>query len=347
MPRIDADSHVDETEATWEYIEENDSRLKPITVASGLRSNDQGWRVDGEVYRRPVRNYQRTGTTAATSQLLDVEARLRHMDELRIDLQVLYPTVFIRSGFAGRPDIELALSRSYNRWLAARTEQSHGRLRWVAVLPLLTMDKAIEELRWAKDHGACGVFKKGIECGVRKASDPYFFPLYEEAASLDVPICIHTGSDGPVQGLSPTALDAVVAFQPLVSSGVLIKFPTLRVGFIEAGASWIPFLLSIHAASARRQHLQADGVRRAIGLDLDIFRESRIYVACQSQDDLPYILQFGTEDNLLVGTDYTHADQSAEMLALDIIEQRGATGEISAAVARKILDDNPRRFYGL
>src|SRR5207244_13418386 len=129
----------------------------------------------------------------------------------------LYTPTFIRSKSAGRPDIELALTRSYNRWLAERTAQSRGRLRWIAVLPLLTMDKAVEELRWAKDHGACGVFKKGIECGGRKASDPYFFPLYEETSRLDVPICIHTGSDGP-GGLSPTALDAVVAFEPLVTS---------------------------------------------------------------------------------------------------------------------------------
>jgi hypothetical protein len=49
----------------------------------------------------------------------------------------------------------------------------------------------------------------------------------------------------------------------------------------------------------------------------------------------------------MIGTDYSHADQSAEMQALDIIEQRGETGEIPAPVARKILDDNPRRFYGL
>jgi predicted TIM-barrel fold metal-dependent hydrolase len=70
-------------------------------------------------------------------------------------------------------------------------------------------------------------------------------------------------------------------------------------------------------------------------------------VACQSQDDVPYLLQFGMEDNLLVGTDYTHADQSAELMALDVIEQRGASGEVPAGVVRKILEDNPRRFYGL
>jgi hypothetical protein len=49
----------------------------------------------------------------------------------------------------------------------------------------------------------------------------------------------------------------------------------------------------------------------------------------------------------MIGTDYSHADQSAEIHALDVIEERGQKGDIPAAVARKILDDNPRRFYAL
>jgi predicted TIM-barrel fold metal-dependent hydrolase len=79
----------------------------------------------------------------------------------------------------------------------------------------------------------------------------------------------------------------------------------------------------------------------------DLFRRNRIYVACQTNDDLPYILKYGTEDNLMIGTDYSHADQSAEIRALDVIEERGEKDEIPATVARKILNDNPRRFYGL
>jgi hypothetical protein len=49
----------------------------------------------------------------------------------------------------------------------------------------------------------------------------------------------------------------------------------------------------------------------------------------------------------MIGTDYSHADQSAEIEALDVIERRGATGDIPATVAKKIVEDNPRRFYGL
>jgi len=49
----------------------------------------------------------------------------------------------------------------------------------------------------------------------------------------------------------------------------------------------------------------------------------------------------------MIGTDYSHADQSAEIEALDVIERRGVSGDIPPSVARKIVSDNPRRFYGL
>ncbi|HVB06063.1 MAG TPA: amidohydrolase family protein [Acidimicrobiales bacterium] len=345
MTRIDADAHVDETEDTWTFLEGADERFRPVTLPAD-NGRDQQWVADGMSLRRPVRNYDRTGVSRETSQLLDVPARLRHLDELRIDTQVLFPTAWIRSRFEGHEDLEVALTRSYNRWLATRTEESGGRLRWAALLPLRSMGEAVKELHWAKEHGAVGVFKKGFECG-KRASDDYFLPLYDAADELDVPICIHTGSDGSEESSSPTAMDAVQAFNPLVTSGLLERYSTLRFGIIEAGASWIPFLLSVLAGSGRRDHMQGVTLDHTLLVDTELFKRNRIYVACQSHDDLPYILRYGMEDNLIVGTDYTHADQSAELKALDHIEARGAAGEISAEVARKILDDNPRRFYGL
>jgi hypothetical protein len=261
-------------------------------------------------------------------------------------VQVLYPTLFLHA-LSDRPEVELALCKSYNRWIAKATEKSRGRLRWVAMLPLLSIDKAVEEVRWAKDHRACGVFKKGIECADRAASDPYFFPVYEEASRLDLPVCIHNATGKVESAIAQQGesldggMNAISAFSALVEHGIPDLFPKLRVGFIETGASWIPYLYAdLVAKKLRRTFLPVD-------FKEDLFRRNRIYVACQTNDDLPYILKYGTEDNLMIGTDYSHADQSAEIQALDVIQQRGEIGEIPAPVARKILDDNPRRFYGL
>jgi uncharacterized protein len=351
MFRVDVDAHIDECEATWQYLDDSARRYKPVLVdpgaatAPGDARPHRLWLIDGTIQLRRWRDDQRTGTVQATRELLDVDARVRHMDELRVDVQVLYPTLFLHA-FTARPEIDVALCKSYNRWIGTATEKSRGRLRWVAVLPMLDIGKAVEELRWAKDHGACGVFKKGIEAGGRAASDPHFFPLYEEASRLDLPICIHN-ANGFIESATTEGtglgggMIAIAAFNALAEHGIPDMFPKLRVGFIETGASWVPFLLAdLMAKKLRRTFLPID-------LKEDLFRKNRFYVACQTNDDLPYILKHGMEDNLMIGTDYSHADQSAEIHALDVIEERGEKGEIPAAVARKILDDNPRRFYGL
>jgi len=347
--RIDVDAHIDETEATWDYLQPGEEQYRPYCVEPpvppipGDKRLHRLWMIDGQPKTRRWRDDARTGTTVETRELRDIDARIRDMDNLRIDVQVLYPTMFL-GGFTSRPEIDLALSRSYNRWLANGTEKSGGRLRWVALLPMMTMDKAVEEARWAKDHGAVGVLKKGYELG-RSSSDPYFFPLYEEASRLGMPLCIHTGTGNPPSdgvGLDLAGrFNAISAFTDFVISDVPSRFPELRVGWIETGASWVPFLhADLMAKNLKRTFLPFD-------LREDLFRRNRFFVACDSTDDIPYILQFGTADSLLVGTDYTHADQSAELEALDIIEQKAASGAFPQEVARKIIDDNPRRFYGL
>ena len=64
---------------------------------------------------------ERTGrameTPRETREMENVPARLKHMDELGIDVQVLYPTIFIEQ-ITDKPEWEIAISKGYNRWLA-------------------------------------------------------------------------------------------------------------------------------------------------------------------------------------------------------------------------------------
>lgn len=348
MPIIDADTHVDESEATWESVPAHDAPYYPTTVnrpPEGARQNDSRsrfWLVDGQLVPRAIRDDAHHPPQAAR-ELQDVALRLQDMDRLGVDVQVIFPTFFIRYGNTDDPEAEASLTRAYNRYVAEKCAPAKGRLRWAAVLPWLDPDKSVEELRWAKENGACGVFKRGYELD-KRTSDPHFFPVYEAASELDLPICIHTGH--PLPGKEwDRGFPIISAFTDLVTSGLPDRFPQLRFGFIEAGSSWVPYGLSQLAMQRRSQALH----ERASTFDLkkDLFRDNRLFIAIDPVDDIEYLLTLGIEDNLMIGTDYCHSDVSANISALAEVQGWVDDDRISAAVARKILETTPQTFYGL
>src|SRR5258708_23209311 len=202
MPTIDADAHVVESERTWDYIDKADQKYRPLIVRPRGEGGGEYWFIDGKIRglvrivmtaRQLAEVSERTGRAMETPrenrEMENVPARLKHMDELGIDVQVLYPTIFIEQ-ITDKPEWEIAISKGYNRWLADIYGQGQGRLRWICVLPLLDMSASLEELKFCQQHGACGVFMRGIE-GYRLITDPYFYPLYEEMTRLNLAVGVH------------------------------------------------------------------------------------------------------------------------------------------------------------
>jgi predicted TIM-barrel fold metal-dependent hydrolase len=76
----------------------------------------------------------------------------------------------------------------------------------------------------------------------------------------------------------------------------------------------------------------------------NIIRDSRVYVACQTDDDLPYVLKYAGEDNIVIGSDYGHNDTSSEIEALRLLKEQG---EVEPRIIDKILYDNAKALYGI
>jgi predicted TIM-barrel fold metal-dependent hydrolase len=258
--------------------------------------------------------------------------------------------------------VELALARSYNRWLGERCAESGGRLRWVMIPPLQSMDRALEEVRFARHHGAVGVLKKGDEQAGHWSTEPYLFPLYEEAERLDMPVCFHVGTG--FQGSMPferiahfgfyrVHLGVVHAFQSLLAHQVPAKFPKLRWGFVEASASFVPFVLyNLRRMLEQNAKRPGSATRFMAGSDnyqvqRGVLADNNLYVSCQVDEDLPYIINLVGDDNLMVGSDYTHQDAAQELEFLSELRQRVERGDLSDVALRKMTEDNPKRFYGL
>jgi predicted TIM-barrel fold metal-dependent hydrolase len=354
-PRIvDADAHVIECTQTFAFLRPEEAKYCPMQLAQTWGSAEisekgnvhkQFWLIDKSVY--PVgKNSQMAGTSAATRELRDVDARLKHMDEMGIDVQVLYPTLFLGAKTED-PEWEYALIRSYNRWMADAWAKSDNRLRWVAIPPLRTMDRVKKELEFCKDNGACGIFLAGLECD-KQLDHPYFYPLWEIGQELDLAACIHSGNhsltnmqfcgesrtgDRFVMNRSP----GVNAFHVLLADGVPSRYPKMRWGFVEFAASWLPYVLHYQSINKNRRHDKPWNSKT-------VLPENNMYVACQVSEDLDYLVSVVGEDCLVVGTDYGHNDTASEIDAMRLIRDQG---KIDARVANKILDTNARKLYGL
>jgi uncharacterized protein len=358
MQTIDADAHVIETERTWEYMDASDRKYRPQLVGAKDDASRQYWVIDGKIrgFRFPtlteqqlVARSEQSGrdvvTPQAAREMDDVGLRLKDMDRLGIDVQVLHNTICIEQ-LSDRPQVDVPLCRSWNRWLADIWKQGKGRLRWSLLPPVTSMTDAHAEMRFGKENGAVAVCLRPIE-GNRLLTDPYFYPIYEEAQKLDLAIAVHIANGNPAMseifrsanspggGFSTFRAPTVMACQQLLMSEIPQLFPTLRWGFIEAAANWVPWVVS-----DVKERYQIAG-RPIPPYPLE---ECRVWVTCQTTDDLPFVLKHAGENSIVIGTDYGHTDASSELDAITVLRQESGLPEPQL---KKILDDNPRALYGL
>ena len=246
MAIIDADAHVVESERTWDFLDEAERQFAPRVMVfkdyggdgSGKSGTDEFWKIGGRVFAKG-RNIGHD-TPRESREMENIKARLTHMDALGIDVQVLYPSLFLRA-LTTLPHVDTALCKSYNRWMAEIWRAGNGRLRWVVMPPLGYLDKALEELNLAKANGACGVFIRGVE-GDKLPTDPYFYPIYQEASRLSMPICVHASAGnldmfdifGRGASLGQFKFGPVNLFGSLITSELPLKVSRSKVGLCRS-----------------------------------------------------------------------------------------------------------------
>lgn len=365
---IDIDTHIIEHPGVWEHFDDAFYKRRPLLAAidpsDATSERDFVWMIDGAAI--PKRSGKgsvalavggsdsenaRSDISTGVRYLTDPLQRVADMDDRGVQAEVVFPTLLL-AYLTDDVELEVAICRSYNRYLADAWKQAGDRLRWVVVPPLRDIPASVQEIEWAREHGAVGVFFRGVE-GDRSLADRYFDPVYAAANRLGMAVCVHTGAGAP--GIT-NVFDRTVshnlpqnrslplwAFRDLVAHKVPERFPNIRWGFIEASASWVPYVL---------HHLQRSTRASTIGASPDsttewgprLFRDYKLYVATEADEDIAYLTRFIGEDNIITGSDYGHQDQSRETNMVKTLRERT---DVPAHVIEKILTSNGARFYGL
>jgi predicted TIM-barrel fold metal-dependent hydrolase len=330
---IDADGHaMDYAEIYSQYLEEPYRR--------------RGRGGAGPWYPLEAYNRGMYGTLGKPGR--DLQERLRDMDVQEIDVAVLYPTFGLFIGQVKERDYAAALCRAYNSWIAEQCRQS-PRLKGVALLPVTAPEACPEELNRAVTRlGLVGAML-AVSGLPRSLADRAYFPLYEEAERLNVPLAVHaSGGDEFGSELLPSFIATHTCGHPfpvlrqltaLVFEGIPERFPRLTLGFLEIGCGWLPYWMERMDEEYEKRASEAPLLKAKPS---EYLTQGRIYYSCEPDEKLlgPVVDLVGP-DRIMYASDYPHWDMSYPESA-GLIKKRQ---DLSEEAKRKILGDNARRFY--
>ena len=336
---VDADGHI--TESAEQLAAYMDPAYRDYGPWAGLRvyyGND-GW-------DRSVRGS--LGVPAG-----DAKTWLDVMDRGGLESTVLYPTGGLGIGWVREPDFAVALCRAYNDFFHQEFMLKSPRLKGVALLPLQEIPEAVTELRRARELGFVGAMLPAV--GLRKPlGHGDFWPIYAEAERLECMVAVHATVRGPhffggdlfdrfieVHTLShPVA--QMIQMTSLAFQGVFEVFPRLKVAFMEAGCTWVPYWLGrMDGEWEKRGALEAPRCKRKPS---EYLRSDRVFYPAEAGEWLlGASIQALGEAGIFYASDWPHWDNEFPK-NIQAIQERE---DLSPEVKRKILSDTARRLYGL
>lgn len=268
---------------------------------------------------------------------------------------VLYPTMGL--AMAHIKDVKWAavMARCYNDYLYGEYLQQEPQRLWgVALLPVQDIGAAAEELeRCVKDlKMVAGVIPAaGLQKGL---GHPMYDPLYQTAVRLNVPLAVHGGSsagfgldlyDSFVKILvMEHAVAQQIHFTSYLLDGAPVRFPSLKMAFLEAGVGWVPYLMERLDEKFEKLPQQAPLLTHEPS---HYVRSCPIYFSCELEEKiLPYVVSQGLEKRIMYPSDYPHERPTLDEFLADIPRFR-AREDLSEEIKKLILRDNCVDFYEL
>ena len=295
--------------------------------------------------------------------------RLAYLEEQGIHAEVVFPGPVLAGGLSpamylgghsskGLEVVWPAL-HAYNRWLAEFCAAAPGRRTGCIPIDLHDMDRAVEEIAWARASGLYGgvmLPAMSLRSGLPGYTDDYYEPFWSACEDHGMVVNLHTGASG-------TATDAkqlydekhggflglyevfVFTRRPLwfmIFGGVFDRHPKLKVVVTENGVQWLPSLIrdmesffDTHGGAPVRSYLK---MRPSEYFDRHVFLGGSLMKRQEAEmrDEIGI-------DRLMWGADYPHLEGAAPVHRLIL---RQVFGGMPEEDIRRMLGGNAIDVFG-
>ena len=185
--------------------------------------------------------------------------------------------------------------RHYNDWMIEDwCADSNGALIPLCLIPLWDVDLAVAEVARNAARGARAICFSEIptHLGLPSIHTGYWDPLFAMCQETRTVLCMHIGSSSKMPAASPdappdTAImlsfnNSMASLADFLFSGVLVRFPTLKLAYSEGQIGWIPYALE-RADNVWEYHSSWTGSKRTIPEPPSTYYRGRIF-GCFTND---------------------------------------------------------------
>ena len=289
---IDVHAHI-LTEETIRLLQRESPKVAP--KLSDVDEQFGTLDVAGSVYR----HFPRGGW--------DLDRRFQDMTASKVDMQVLSvcPQTFL---YSQPPALAAAFARIQNEQLAKLVKAHPGRFQAIATVPMQAPRQAADELR----HAMSALGLRGVQIGSNIAGknldDPELEPVWATAAELGAFILIHPINVAGIDRLKSyylnnligNPLDTTIAAACLVFSGVLERYPSLKI-CLAHGGGFVPYQAGrfLHGWQVR-----AEPKVKLPKPPTDSLQRFYFDTIVHSKEVLEFLVGNAGADRVLLGSDY-------------------------------------------
>jgi aminocarboxymuconate-semialdehyde decarboxylase len=309
--KIDADSHYLDPDVFKYISKQNISRVPSFEFDSDQRLTAVTVNEDPNPFNRNAVPPHGYNEHAGISNL---ESRLKDFDKLGINFQILNPQeLAMRFSYLVERDLAVDMCQSYNRRILEIFNQYPNRFCGPALLALQDPGWSLREIEWCKEVGINSVIIDTCWPDINYlpsyplVAAPRFEEICAKCEEYDILINVHHAMhqlnyktvaqfrDFGLHDYFPST--HTICLIGFVSSGILDRYPKLKILFSEGGMGFIDFSYSLLKS-------------KNPDLDINRYFKKNFYFTIETEETEKLLLvlkRFGAE-RFLFATDYPHDD---------------------------------------